>query len=112
MHKQGDILLVPIPFSDLSSNKKRPVLVISNTPYNTLTEDIVVCAITSNLSDKGYTVRFDNSNMKEGNLKFESCIRADKVYTVSKGIIIKKFACIDKLKLQEVKDMISELLSE
>ena len=51
-------------------NKKRPVLVISNTPYNTLTEDIVVCAITSNLSDKYYTVRFDNSNMKEGNLKF------------------------------------------
>ena len=50
--------------------------------------------------------------MKEGNLKFESCIRADKVYTVSKGIIIKKFGCIDKLKLQEVKDMISELLSE
>ena len=30
MYKQGEILLIPIPFSDLSSNKKRPVLVISN----------------------------------------------------------------------------------
>jgi len=25
MYKKGDILLIPIPFSDLSSNKKRPV---------------------------------------------------------------------------------------
>lgn len=30
MPKQGDILLIPIPFTDLSSHKRRPVIVISN----------------------------------------------------------------------------------
>jgi hypothetical protein len=29
MYEQGEILLIPIPFSDLTSNKKRPVLVLS-----------------------------------------------------------------------------------
>lgn len=37
MYKQGDILLISIPFSDLSSNKKRPVLVLSNDDYNSKT---------------------------------------------------------------------------
>jgi mRNA interferase MazF len=30
MYKQGDILLVSIPYSDMTSMKKRPVLVLSN----------------------------------------------------------------------------------
>jgi mRNA interferase MazF len=47
MYKQGDILLIPVHFSDLTSSKKRPVLVLSNNDYNTKTEDIIAAAVTS-----------------------------------------------------------------
>ena len=50
MPKQGDILLIPIPFTDLSSNKRRPVIVISNNDYNRKTADIVVVGMTSKSS--------------------------------------------------------------
>jgi len=40
MYSQGDILLIPILFSDLTSSKKRPVIVLSNSIYNQKTEYI------------------------------------------------------------------------
>ncbi len=42
MPKQRDIVLVPIPFTDLSSTRRRPVIVISNDEYNRTTADVVV----------------------------------------------------------------------
>lgn len=46
-YKQGEIVLVPFPYSDLSGSKRRPVLVVSNNLYNNSFLDIVVVAITS-----------------------------------------------------------------
>lgn len=56
MYRQGDILLIPFPFSDLSSIKQRPVLVLSNSEYNRSQQDIVVAAITSNVTERDYLI--------------------------------------------------------
>ncbi|MDX1946015.1 MAG: type II toxin-antitoxin system PemK/MazF family toxin [Pirellulaceae bacterium] len=50
MPKQGEIVLIPIPFTDLSSQKRRPVIVISNDRYHQTSTDLVVVAMTSNLT--------------------------------------------------------------
>jgi mRNA interferase MazF len=34
MLDQGKIVLVPVPFTDLTSNRRRPVIVISNDAYH------------------------------------------------------------------------------
>ncbi|WP_242843582.1 type II toxin-antitoxin system PemK/MazF family toxin [Thermincola ferriacetica] len=53
----------------MTSNKKRPVLVLSNNNYNSKTEDIVVAAITSNLTAKDYIVMLTGNDLDEGTLK-------------------------------------------
>ena len=64
MYKQGEIVLIPVPFSDLSSTKRRPVMILSNSEYNKLTDDIIVAAITSNIRGVDREVIFDNEDMK------------------------------------------------
>ncbi len=109
MYKQGDIVLLPIPFSDLTNRKQRPVLVISSDRYNKVTEDIVV-AITSQLSHLDYSVIIEAKDLKEGELKVTSAIRADKVYTLSKGIVRKKFGQVRTDVLEKVRLKVNELI--
>jgi len=110
MLKQGDILLIPIPFTNLSSNKKRPVLVISNDLYNNKTEDILVAAITSNIDGKEYEILISNEDMLSGTLKLESCIRADKIYTLSQSIVISMFGSVKPEILVRVRETLNNLI--
>jgi len=43
----GDIVLVRFPFTDLTSSKKRPALVISPAAYSNLHGDVVLLPLTS-----------------------------------------------------------------
>ncbi len=112
MLKQGDIVLIPIPFSDLSSSKRRPVIVLSNTRYNQKTSDFVVAAITSNLEEKQYTILITKDDLAEGELKVSSQIRADKLYTLSQDIIVKRFGCVKEQFIEDVKEQIYKLFDE
>jgi mRNA interferase MazF len=87
MYNNGDIVLIPVPFSDLSASKKRPVLVLSNTNYNTTKPDMIVVAITSNLIQQGIPI--SSSDMVTGQLPKPSVIRSDKVYTLDQSIVVK-----------------------
>ncbi|MDI3535327.1 MAG: mRNA interferase MazF [Thermosediminibacterales bacterium] len=111
MYKPGDILIIPIPFSDLTSKKKRPVLVLSNSKYNKNTNDIIVAAITSNLTEKPYNVLISTNDLESGKLKVESCIRVDKLYTLSQNIVIKKFGCVKKHILKDVRNKLKVLFT-
>ncbi|KUP04747.1 MazF family transcriptional regulator [Bacillus coahuilensis p1.1.43] len=109
MYNQGDIVLIPVPFSDLTNRKQRPVLIISNDDYNKITEDIVVVAITSQLRDLDYSVVIEGTNLEEGTLKTTSAVRADKVYTLSKNIVRKKFGRVNAEVIHDIQSKLNAL---
>ena len=49
-HSFGEVVLVPFPFTDQSGAKKRPVVVVSGNDYNTNRRDLIIMAITSQIS--------------------------------------------------------------
>jgi mRNA interferase MazF len=47
-YKKWDIILVPFPFTDLSSAKRRPALIVSPDSYN-VGKDVVITYVTSQI---------------------------------------------------------------
>ena len=112
MLKQRDIVLIPIPFTDLESHKKRPALIISNNNYNNANEDIVVVAITSNVEPRDFAITLTKDDLEEGFLKVTSMIRVDKIYTLNKLIVLKKFGCVKPAILLKIKDQLLRLVEQ
>lgn len=104
--KQGDILLVPFPFSDQTGKKVRPVVVVSNNNFNSTSQDIIVCAITTNMAKDFYTLKIERSQLEENNIKEECCIKIESILKLDKKLIIKK---IDKIKDKEITNIIKIL---
>ncbi|MBU2446371.1 MAG: type II toxin-antitoxin system PemK/MazF family toxin [Bacteroidetes bacterium] len=93
-YNQREIVLVPFPYSDLSSTKKKPFLVISNNGYNQKFDDVVVCVITSNIFQDEYSVPLTNSNLELGVLPESSVVKVHKLFTINKTRILKKFSIV------------------
>jgi len=110
MYEQGEILLVPFPFSDLSNIRQRPVLVLSKKEDNSNSEDIIPCGITSNLKDSKYGVLIENENLQRGAIPKKSRIKVNKLFTINRNIVIKSLARINLKTWQEVKKEFSLLI--
>ena len=94
----GDVVVVPFPFTDLSSTRKRPALVLSNLEG----DDLVICEITSTIRKDSYVVSLENKDLESGKLKTNSIIRPNRILTINRNIINYKFGKIKDSKLQEV----------
>ena len=110
--KQKEIVLVPFPYSDLSSIKNRPVLILSNDNFNYSHNDLLVAVITSKMFIDDYSVEIDNDSLEYGILPEKSVIKTSKLFTVSKDLIIKKFSILKDEKFEEVIKKISNLLRQ
>jgi mRNA interferase MazF len=110
MYKRGEIVLVPVPFSDLSYAKKRPVLVVSNTVYNFANPDMIIVAITSNLLQNGIVI--EHCDLTVGVLPKKSIIRFDKIYTLEQNIVVKRFGVLSYTVMVKTINEIHNLITE
>jgi len=109
MPNQGDIVLIPIPFTDLSSHKRRPVIVISNDHYNAIAADMVVIAMTSNPTLTAYSFTITSADLTDGSLNRSGTVRVDKLYTLEQTLIIKTFGQVNTRTLNRIRAILREL---
>jgi mRNA interferase MazF len=109
MPEQGDIVLIPVPFTDLSSQKRRPVIVLSNAAYHRASADVVVVAMTSNPALVPFSFRVTSADLTEGSLNRPETVRSDKIYTLSKSIIVKKFGRVSPAVVERIRQLFDAL---
>src|SRR3954453_12392015 len=104
--EQGEIVLIPVPFTDLSSQKRRPVIVIAKDAYNGLARDVVVVAMTSSPAAAPFSFRITANDLTHGSLNRPGTVRADKIFALAQSIIVKRFGKVS----QHIVERIRELL--
>jgi len=112
MYQQGDIVLIPVPFTDLSSQRRRPVIIISNQSYNQKTKDIVVVAMTSNPVEVDYSFTITSSDLIKGQLNRPGKVRVDKIYTLSQDIIVSKFGQVNNNIINKIRNLLLDLTNK
>jgi len=83
----GDVVLVPFPFTDQSTSKKRPAVIVSSAAYNAERPDVIIMAITSQVRAEN---RFDIplQDWQQASLLKPSVVKPV-IATIGKNLVIK-----------------------
>ena len=104
---KGDVVVLPFPFSDLSSSKRRPALVVAIAS----SDDIVLVQITSQNFSDDYAIELSDTDFSTGGLSITSNIRPNKLFTADVNIVAYKAGSVKLQKMKDVASTISNLIS-
>ena len=102
-YKRGDIVLVSFPFTDLSSSKRRPALVVSPDSFNDAGSDLVLAAVTSQISEEA-TLIIVADDCVGGTLPKTSALKPTKLFTIHSTLVLRKICALRREKLDAVLD--------
>ncbi len=105
---KGDIVIIPVPFTDNIGYKLRPAVVISDTTVHQ-TGDVMIVQITSKLKQDKLNITLTNDDVTEA-LPFKSYIRAHKIFVLEQGLIKGKVSRLKTAKYQELIQRINQII--
>jgi mRNA interferase MazF len=106
---QGEIVLIAVPYSDLSSKRRRPVIVVSNDLYNTAMADMVVVAMTTSPGQSPYSFEITSADLISGSLNRPGRVRVDKIYTLLQASVEKTFGKVNDATMDRIRQILADL---
>lgn len=105
---KGDVISIPFPFSDASTIKRRPAVIIAESDSN----NILVCPITSK-PGRDYEIMLEDQDFRVGKLDLSPCyIRPNIIATLSKSNVIRQIGKLKDEKLNLLISMIVEIIQK
>ena len=101
--KQGDIVSISFPFSDLSARKLRPAVVLSNASYNRH-KNLILAGIYG--KEKPMSVAITNNELIHKKLKKDSYISLQNIFSAEHTLVGEP---IDHLTTKALADVLRQL---
>jgi mRNA interferase MazF len=112
-YKPGDVVLIAFPFTDFSTLKQRPCIVISSNRFNTTHNDVIVAAITSHLPEKIEEDEYLLSEIEQRacGLPKASMVKLGKIVTIDTRLIRKSLGQLPEKSCKQIFDKIYQLFN-
>jgi len=109
-YKLFDVVVVPFPFTDQDTDKKRPALVLSDfATFNDVTENCVLAMITSS-KNSPWPLDTNIGSIQKTGLPAPSLVRM-KLFTLDSRLILKKIGGLSGKDQEAVRNNLKKLLS-
>ena len=106
----GDVLLVPFPFTDQTTTKKRPTIVISSDSYNQSKLDILLIAVTSQVKIPLQFGEILITEWSNAGLLKTSVIKPI-ITTLEKQLVIKKLGKLEASDIQTLQSSLQQIIA-
>jgi mRNA interferase MazF len=105
----GDVVPVPLPFTDQTGSKKRPAVVVSSTKYQTQRRDLVIMAVTSQIRSRPAFAEFVVADWKEAGLIAPSAVKPV-LATIEKRLVLKKLGQLQPPDVRSLRASLEQIL--
>jgi mRNA interferase MazF len=104
-----DVVLVPFPFTDQTTTKKRPAVVVSSNSYNSSRPDLILMAVTSQIKATTNLGELVIVDWKRSGLLKPSVVKPV-LTTIEKGLVLRKLGQLDQKDSSALQDALRIIL--
>ena len=104
---KGDVVVLPFPYTDFSSVKKRPAVVIATLKG----QNVILAQITTNQRNDEDLVSLAKKDFASGSLSSDSFIMASLIFTADSSKIEYKIGKIKQEKIKEIQNKLVEVFT-
>ncbi len=107
----GDVVLVPFPFTDQTTVKQRPAVVVSSTAYHHERHDLIILAVTSQIRAGDKVGEADVVQWEAAGLLKPSVLKP-LLATVERGLVRRKLGRLAREDRQTLRRVLDEIPGE
>jgi mRNA interferase MazF len=107
----GDLVLVPFPFTDQSTTKRRPAVIVSSAAYHRERPDLVILAVTSQVRPVAGLGEASIVQWKEAGLLKPSVLKPV-LATIERGLMLRKLGRLADPDRATLRKVLAEILGD